>query len=199
MSLTSINTSGTELGVDFGTGSNIVNITLGNPSSIVLKNPTSSQLIPDRVSVGSYCNLTSLDLRNVPNTKTYAVFDKIFKTYVYGGTINWGYELVSRASNAGVPAYTYTGAQDRFVTSPVEVNPSSAITATAESGMYLYEIDENYNYLTYWTMNGSARSISFDSPNVKYVIIGNSGGSSITQSIKIVDNSSGNILFEYRT
>lgn len=73
-----LNASGTNLSADFGTGSGITSFSLGNPTSIVLKNPTS--LAPTGVTVGTYGNLTSLDLRNIPDTKTYAVFDKIFNT-----------------------------------------------------------------------------------------------------------------------
>ena len=77
--------SGTSLSADFGTGSGITLFSLGNPTSIVLKNPTS--LAPAGVTVGTYGNLISLDLRNIPDTKTYVVFDKIFKTYMFGGQI----------------------------------------------------------------------------------------------------------------
>lgn len=74
-SLNSINTSNTELGIDLGTGSAVSTINLGNPTSITIKNPTN--LVPSGVTVGSYGNLNFLDLRNVPNTKTYSVFEKI--------------------------------------------------------------------------------------------------------------------------
>ena len=73
-----LNASGTNLSADFGTGSGVTTISLGSPTSIILKNPTS--LAPAGVTVGTYGNLTSLDLRNIPDLKTYAVFDKIFNT-----------------------------------------------------------------------------------------------------------------------
>jgi hypothetical protein len=89
--LSELNTKGTDLGVDFGTGSTIRIMNLGTPTSITLKNP--ANLTPAGVSVNSYGNLTSLDLRNVPNAKTYSVFEKIFKTYMFGGNFVRGYQI----------------------------------------------------------------------------------------------------------
>lgn len=93
MSLTSIDTSGTELGVDFGTGSGIINIVLGSPTSFILKNPASSNLVPANVTVKSCSNITSLDIRNIPNAKTYTIFEKVFKTWAIGAEIYIGYYM----------------------------------------------------------------------------------------------------------
>lgn len=81
-SLTSINTTNTNLGVDFGIGSGITNIVLGSPTSFTLKNPVG--INTNNVTVNSYGNITSVDIRNIKttsnNVNTYAVFDKIFNT-----------------------------------------------------------------------------------------------------------------------
>lgn len=92
-SLNSINTSNTELGIDLGTGSAVNIINLGSPTSITIKNPTN--LTPNGVMVDSYGNLSFLDLRNVPNAKTYSVFEKIMDIFIVGGYIIEGEALNS--------------------------------------------------------------------------------------------------------
>jgi hypothetical protein len=117
-SLTSLDASGTELGVDFGTGSAVTLFTLGNPTSITLKNPIS--LTPNGVTVSTYGNLTSLDLRNIPNAKTYSVFDKIFKTYMFGGQIIQNMQLNTGPEYIGSNPITESS-NTYWITSYIEI------------------------------------------------------------------------------
>jgi hypothetical protein len=70
------------------------------PTSINIENPTA--LTPEGVVIDNYANINSLVIRNVANNKSYALFDKIFKScpYVSGSTITRGKYLIG--------TYTYT-------------------------------------------------------------------------------------------
>ena len=73
--LQSLNTSGTTLSVNFGTGSPAETIHLGTPSSVVIDSPTS--LAPNGVTVDHSANISSLEIINIPNNKSFTIFDKI--------------------------------------------------------------------------------------------------------------------------
>ena len=77
--LKTVNASGTGVSVLIPENSeNITNYTLGAPSEISIINP--QKLQPLNVTVQYTTNLSSLTLKNIPQNKTYAMFDKIFSS-----------------------------------------------------------------------------------------------------------------------
>jgi hypothetical protein len=56
-------------------GAKLTKYKVGSPTSISLVNPT--VLTPVGVVVDSYGNLDSLVIKNIPNTKSYTMFDKV--------------------------------------------------------------------------------------------------------------------------
>ena len=70
-----VDASGTSINVFIPDGSSLTKYELGSPTEISIVNPT--VLDPDNVDVGSYGNLTSLVLKNIPNNKTFKMFGKI--------------------------------------------------------------------------------------------------------------------------
>jgi hypothetical protein len=74
----SIDVSGTTINIDVPTQPILTKYELGTPTEISLINPT--VLTPAGVVVDSYANLDSLDLLNIPNNKSFSMFDKITST-----------------------------------------------------------------------------------------------------------------------
>lgn len=71
--------SGTNINVIIPSGSKITNYELGYPTQVSIVNPTS--LSVSNTKIDGYRNITSLDLENIPSSKTFAMFDKIITTY----------------------------------------------------------------------------------------------------------------------
>ena len=70
-----IDASGTNISVLVPQNAKLTKYEVGSPTEIHLINPTVLQ--PSGVRVDSYNNLDSLDLINIPNNKSFAVFDRI--------------------------------------------------------------------------------------------------------------------------
>jgi hypothetical protein len=70
-----VDASGTMVSIIMPTEPKVTKYEVGVPTSINLENPT--VLTPAGVVVDSYGNLDSLVIKNTPNTKSYAMFDKI--------------------------------------------------------------------------------------------------------------------------
>jgi len=70
-----VDASGTSINVLVPENAPLTKYEVGTPTSISLINPT--VLTPAGVVVDSYGNLDSLDLVNIPNNKSFAVFEKI--------------------------------------------------------------------------------------------------------------------------
>lgn len=68
-------TNGTSIDVTLPNNPKLTTLSLGTPSSISLNNPT--QLIDSGVSVENSSSITSIDVQNVPSTRTYNVFAKL--------------------------------------------------------------------------------------------------------------------------
>lgn len=80
--LESVDASGTSINVLIPEGSKITKYELGTPTKVSIIDPT--QLAPSGVVVDSWADLESLDLVNIPNAKSFSMFEKITK--------NWGGE-----------------------------------------------------------------------------------------------------------
>jgi len=128
-----LNASGTNLSADFGTGSGVTAISLGNPTSIVLKNPVG--INTNNITVSSYSNITSVDIRNIKttsnNVNTYAVFDKIFKNIIMGGTITFG-SFYYGGNNWQLRELTGDDATKCWHTSDIEL-PDDVTTVTLQT------------------------------------------------------------------
>jgi len=76
--ITQVDASGTSINVLVPENAPLTKYELGTPTEISLINPT--VLTPAGVVVDSYANLDSLDLINIPNNKSFSMFDKITST-----------------------------------------------------------------------------------------------------------------------
>jgi len=70
-----VDASGTSINVIIPENSKITKYELGTPTSISIVNPT--QIATTGVIVDNSTNIDSLELINVPNNKTFAMFGKI--------------------------------------------------------------------------------------------------------------------------
>ena len=73
-----IDASGTTINILVPEGAKLTKYEVGSPTSISLVNPT--VLTPAQVSVDSNANITSLDLVNIPDNKSFNMFYKIMQT-----------------------------------------------------------------------------------------------------------------------
>jgi hypothetical protein len=177
------------------TGTKVTKYEVGAPTSISLINPTS--LIPSGVVVDSYGNLDSLVLKNVPNNKAYALFDKIMSTYVYGGNIIFGKHINDGTRKIVDSVYDETNISDYI---SVEQGISISSTYLGNNGGsrgLIVEYDENKNVVDYWDPN--CKNLTLNS-RTRYLVLGTTGDSatSFATYMKIVDNTNNQILFEYR-
>lgn len=74
-----VDASGTTVSIIMPTEPKVTKYEVGAPTSINLENPT--VLTPTGVVVDNYANVSSLVIRNIPNSKSYAMFDKITTNY----------------------------------------------------------------------------------------------------------------------
>lgn len=192
MSLTSIDTSGTELGVDFGTGSGITNIVLGSPTSFILKNPTSSNLVPANVTVKSCSNITSLDIRNIPNAKTYTIFEKVFKTWAIGAEIYIGYYM---NDNGTIQDQTNTR-PNAYYTSKISVTAGHSITMSSNSLIDVLMLDQQGSKIDNKSQSGGSRTVTLVS-GCTHIVVRHDSNDVVTQA-KVVDDTSETTLFEYK-
>jgi hypothetical protein len=70
-----VDASGTSVNIILPTSPKVTKYELGSPTSIRIINPTILQ--PSAVLVDSSANIDSLELVNIPNNKSYSMFDKI--------------------------------------------------------------------------------------------------------------------------
>jgi len=188
-----VDASGTTVSIIMPTEPKVTKYEVGVPTSINLENPT--VLTPAGVLVDSYVNLDSLVIKNIPSTKSYAMFDKITNMYVIGGSINYGYRININDNPVGENAYTYEGDNNVFVISPVSVSGVTSIEVTTPKGYRLMEMDSNNICIDYWAMNGT-RTISL-SNTTQYVTLGNMYGNSQIGNITITDTTTNTVLFKY--
>jgi hypothetical protein len=71
----SVDCSGTTINVSVPQNAPLTKYEVGTPTEISLINPT--VLAPAGVVVDNFANLNSLDLINIPNNKSFSMFDKI--------------------------------------------------------------------------------------------------------------------------
>jgi hypothetical protein len=71
----SVDTSGSTINVSVPSGAPLTKYEVGTPTSINLTNPT--VLAPTGVVVDDETSITSLDIVNIPNNKSFTMFSKI--------------------------------------------------------------------------------------------------------------------------
>ena len=77
--ITQVDASGTTVNVLVPDNSKLTKYEVGTPTSISLVNPT--VLTPGGTLVDNYANIDQLVIRNISNSKSYAMFDKIITNY----------------------------------------------------------------------------------------------------------------------
>ena len=72
-----VDASGTTVNIILPQNPEITKLELGTPTSVNIINPT--MLSPNNFVIDSNTNITSIDIRNIPNTKSYNMFAKVMK------------------------------------------------------------------------------------------------------------------------
>ena len=187
--LLEVDASGTTVNVLVPTGTKVTKYEVGAPTSISLINPT--QLTPNGIVVDSYANIDSIDIVNIADNKSFSVFDKITKTYIYGGTIQFGVYY----------AYNGTGVDIRngnaysFITSAIPVTGGHEVVVSSNLAVDGFRIYENGNYQDFALYNNQQFAIY---NNVEYITLNKYFPDSPLTSLVVRDVTTDTILFEYR-
>jgi len=128
-----VDASGTTVNVLVPSNAPLTKYEVGTPTTINLTNPT--VLTPAGVVVDNYANVTSLDIVNVPDNKSFTMFDKILTNYIYGGYIIRGKVI----NTNGV--ISDSNVDNEWITSYIEVDPSITIRVSPISGGRVVELD----------------------------------------------------------
>lgn len=163
---------------------------VGAPTSINLENPT--VLTPAGIDVGSYANLDSLVIKNIPNTKSYAVFDKVMSKYVIGGTIELGTALQNHTTL--VPDSSH---MNRFVSNLIAVTGGHSVTMSSNDAIGIEKYDSTGTWIdTKAQSPGVDRTITLES-NCEFIRVVHDNDTKITNA-KVTDDTSNTTIFEYR-
>jgi len=186
--ITQVDASGTTVNVLVPTGTKVTKYEVGAPTSISLINPTS--LTPAGVLVDNYANLDSLVLKNVSNTNTYALFDKITDIYTIGGNLMYGYTTEHDGSIVNSDG-------NHWVSSRIQLPDDTIIFSAGPHTSYaVLFYNTNGDYYD-WT-NVTATSPYTLTPNMGWYVKGSSiilrGNNG--RDTTITANSTGQILFK---
>ena len=188
----SVDASGTTVNVLVPQNASLTKYEVGSPTEIHLINLTVLQ--PSGVVVDSYGNLDSLDLINIPNNKSFSMFDKITSTYIYGGHIIFGKHIDTDTKKIVDSTYDQTNTSDY-----ISVEQGISISSTYIGGYtgLIVEYDENKNVIDYWDPN--YKNLTLNS-RTRYLVLGTTGDNpnAFATYMKIVDDTNNQILFEYR-
>ena len=188
-----VDASGTTINVILPTNPKVTKYELGTPTSVNISNPT--VLTPSGVVVDSYANITSLDIVNIPpsdnDRQTYKMFDKIMKNIGTMISYRW---LQIDTGNILTPETDPNVGSNNNITSPIYVSPGDTIeiTSTTNSNLYklMAEYDSNGNYLRHSQFSGSKTIGS----NTAYIL----GHVYAPQTVKVINTTTGNIIFDWR-
>ena len=199
--ITQVDASDTNINVLVPTQPVLTKYELGAPTEISLDSPTVLQ--PSGVNVGNYANLDSLDLVNIPNNKSFTMFDKVMKNLggylYYGFKYDWGkghpvVDLITSGNTAGSSYIDIPTGHDITV---------QVITSPQVTGFY----DDIYNANNQRT-SGSLRTLTGDkytytnftgahmyiSTQLQWQAVGWSTTSGI--SVTVTDDTTGDIIFK---
>ena len=199
--ITQIDASGTTVSVLVPENSKLTKYEVGTPTSIAIENPT--VLTPAGVVVDSYANLDSLVIKNMPNTKSYALFENIFRTYMFGGSFVRGYQINrDNGSSTGIP-YTEpsTNKNKYYVSSYIPVVSGHSITIEMAEAITAFELNSQFTVVGRRHDKFSASSTTFTiANNVEYIIFGNlyADNAGVNPNVTVTDNTTNAILFRYQ-
>lgn len=179
--LRQVDASKTNVNILIPEGAKVTKYEVGKPTTISIVNPT--VLDPENVKVDGYDNLTSLVLKNIPNTKTYRTFAKIMKSLgaevLLNTYINNNYELVANSSwNTTTEMYLPAGT-----------------SITCSQSCYIYQFGDNDSYLrSYRTNAGTSYPVDQYVNNYSYIrVVFDSRYTLFT----VTNSSTGQILLKY--
>lgn len=181
-----VDASGTTINVILPTNPKVTKYELGAPTSVNISNPT--VLTPSGVVVDSYANITSLDIVNIPNNNTYAMFDKIMSTYVVGGVMH-----LYKIQNNTVGQYSDWGVH---TTSPINVENVSSLSIETDSESYTTHVYLE-NGTRKWNFNNSS-SVSLSESwlgDIYWAEVEIKQGSTY---LRVINADNDTILFEWR-
>ena len=196
--ITQVDASGTSVNVLVPEGNKLTKYEVGVPTTVSLINPTRIQpngyldngsvVNNGGVVVDSYGNLDSLDLINIPNNKSFTMFDKITQNYILGGFLIGPGKWIS---NDGI--LQTNNDQNAFISNRISVIPEHSVTlqsSGADAKLFIFS-SEDQKIGDIYVSNGNSNTQTL-SQNANYIIITISRQASIT----LTDNTSNTILFK---
>jgi hypothetical protein len=161
-------------------GAKLTKYEVGKPTTISIVNPT--VLDPENVKVDGYDNLTSLVLKNIPNTKAYHTLAKIMKSL--GAEV-----LLNTYLNNGIEQYNTSW------NSTSEMYLPAGTSVTCSQNCYIYQYGDDDSCLRGFTANAGT-SYPVDQYVNGYSYIRVSFGSNYT-SFTVTNSSTGQVLLKY--
>ena len=181
-----VDASGTSINVLVPENAPLTKYEVGTPTSISLINPT--VLTPAGVVVDSYGNLDSLDLVNIPNNKSFAVFEKITQNYILGGFLIGPGKWISDDGTLQT-----SNDQNAFISNRISVIPGHSVTLQSSGSnakLFIFSSeDQKIGDIYVSRGNSNTRTLS---QSANYIIITIFRQASIT----LTDNTSNTILFK---
>lgn len=189
-----VDASGTFINIILPTNPKITRIEYGTPTEINIINPT--VLNADNIIVDSYATLDSLELVNIPNTKTFTAFGNIFDMFILGGTVIYYRVLSTDSGHEGEEVYS--GNDYDWVSSYIPVAKGANITinrSPAVSGGYnIFEYNNTKEYITrtyLWKSNTApVLQLNSETKYIRFKVDRNT-------VYNIVDNTTGDVYFSY--
>ena len=139
--ITQVDASGTTVSIIMPTEPKVTKYEVGAPTSINLENPT--VLTPTGVKVGSWGSLDSLVLKNIPNTKTYAVFENIMQTYMFGGGLVQ-YKVINVDGEIGSDPFMDSDSPYNYVSTYIDIQGVSSISVDAQHYSGIIYVDSSF-------------------------------------------------------
>lgn len=196
-----VDASGTTVNVILPQNPKVTKYELGTPTEVVIDSPT--VLAVSGVKVDNCAELTSLELKDIPNNKAFAMFDKIMKMSITGGTIATGVKIISQP-RAGQLYYEQVDNENYAITSKIEIPTGHSINVKVQYYCDIVQLNASSEYVTYNHVDPNSypngRDINLNG-STKYVVIGNvtvNNGNGIG-SILVTDTTTNEVLFNYRT
>lgn len=192
-----VNTAGTSLNVILPSTPKVTNLALGTPSEIVIDSPT--VLTVENTSVYGRLNLESLELKNIPNNKSFSMFGKIMNNYM-------GY-MYFRKKIDGNTYNIIDGNDSNFVSGIINVaGMHSVVVETDFEGWRLIGYDVNNNYVfSFSSDSGVEQVIEYNWLSAPITQMRfrsadgyNSGVGVVGTYVRFKNYSTGDILFEWR-
>ena len=198
--LEEVDASGTNVNVLIPNRSKITKYELGSPTQISIINPTTLQ--PDGIKVDSYANITDLVIKNIPNTKSYQAFEKIFKTYMFGGLFVRGFQIDrDNGYSTSIPFTEPLENKNQWYISPyISVIQGHSITIESSQPYTIYMLNSQYRVAdgARYDKFESSTTISIGN-DVEYIVFGNiyADTNNSYDNTTVTDTTTNTILFKY--